>query len=368
MVNTLDIIPVRSLTQAVAFLAETLAIEPAAASLPCMVSGTQIAEEDFAAEDFADVQGQEQAKRALTILAGGRHHLIMVGPPGSGKTMMARRVPTIMPPLTVSEAIETTTIYSSRGLLGVETPFRWRRPFRSPHHTMTSAGLVGGGTVPSAGEISLAHHGVLFLDELPEFSRQTLEALRQPLEEGHVIISRAQRTTCFPAEFVMIGSLNPCPCGYHNDVDRRCHCSPSAIERYQRKLSGPLLDRFDLHLEVCALPLADCLGSGKTTSSLEMRAQVQRAHKIQAARFAGSRTQYNSQMTPAEIGEHCQLSAPTARLLTSTLSAWGLSARAHHKVRRVARTIADLEGSLHVEEEHLCEAVTYRVLDRRDIS
>lgn len=289
----------------------------------------------------------------------------MVGPPGSGKTMLAKRVPTILPSLQAGESIETTRIYSSMGRLQPGQPLMARRPFRAPHHTISDAGLVGGGNPPVPGEISLSHNGVLFLDELPEFNRRTLEVLRQPLEDGTVTISRALHSTTFPADFMLIAALNPCPCGYRNDPRRDCHCTVPQIERYMGKISGPLLDRIDLHLEVPAVPFKELSAERGGTSSEEMRRQVVAARAKQTERFAGSRTRYNAQMSSRQIRVFCKLSEECQSLLKESVNNLGLSARAHDKVLRVARTIADLDNSPEITAPHINEAINYRMLDRQ---
>ncbi len=291
VVEEIDVIAVDSLAQTVAFLAGELDIEPTPSRLDELFQ--ELSHYD---EDFADVRGQEMAKRAVTIAAAGGHNLLMVGPPGSGKTMLAKRVPTILPVLSAEESIETTRIYSAVGRLPAGQPLLARRPFRAPHHTISNAGLVGGGSTPTPGEISLAHNGVLFLDELPEFNRTTLEVLRQPLEDGHVTISRALNSTTFPANFVLIASLNPCPCGYRNDPRRECHCTVPQIERYMAKISGPLLDRIDIHIEVPAVPFKELSGARDGTTSAVMRDHVMSARAVQEARFLQSKTRQNAQM------------------------------------------------------------------------
>jgi len=289
----------------------------------------------------------------------------MVGPPGSGKTMLAKRMPTILPQLEPTESIETTRIYSALGQLPAGQPLLARRPFRSPHHTISDAGLVGGGSPPSPGEISKAHNGILFLDELPEFNRKTLEVMRQPLEDGVVTISRALRSTTFPADFMLIAAANPCPCGYRSDPRRSCNCTPPQIEKYMGKISGPLMDRIDIHIEVPAVPFEELSAtSGGGTNSANMRDDVIRARDRQTERFAGNAVRYNAQMSSREVREHCVLNKSCQQMLRHSVEEMGLSARAHDKILRLARTIADVAGDTDINEMHLAEAIGYRSLDR----
>lgn len=359
VVQELAAYPVGTVTEAVGLLTGQLNIEP----MPTDVDGVFSRLNSYDV-DFADVRGQEFAKRALVIAAAGGHNVLMSGPPGSGKTMLARRLPTILPPLTPEESLETTRIYSVLGLLPSEQPLLTVRPFRAPHHTVSDAGLVGGGSTPTPGEISLAHHGVLFLDELPEFDRRTLEVLRQPLEEGRVTISRALASTTFPASFILVAAMNPCPCGYFGDTRRQCLCTPTAIERYVSKISGPLLDRIDLHVEVPAVPWQDLATSRDGMTSAQMRELVLRARQRQLQRF-GNGQMLNGRMSTRQIRQFCRLDAQSQNILRGAVEQLGLSARAHDRILRVARTIADLDDVTDIRPEHVIEALNYRILDRK---
>jgi magnesium chelatase family protein len=315
--------------------------------------------------DFTDVKGQETVKRALEIAAAGGHNAIMIGPPGSGKTMLAKRLPTIIPPLTLEEALETTKIHSVAGKMEKETSLVIQRPFRSPHHTISDVALVGGGTWPQPGEISLAHNGVLFLDELPEFKRTVLEVLRQPLEDRIITISRAKFSVEYPASFMMVASMNPCPCGFYNHPEKDCVCSPGIVQKYLNKISGPLLDRIDIHIEVVPVPFEKLSETTESESSEIIRKRVIGAREIQANRFKDYKSMFcNAQMSSKMLRKYCEINKAGTELLKTAMDKLGLSARAYDRILKVSRTIADLEASENIQNHHLAEAIQYRSLDR----
>lgn len=359
VVDGINVIAVGVLAEAVGFLTGGLALEPVEFSW-------QDARADYGQYDidYIDVRGQEAAKRAVTVAAAGCHHILMIGSPGTGKTLLSQRLCTILPELQPEESLETTRIYSAIAQLEPGQSLMLRRPFRSPHHTISEAGLVGGGSIPQPGEISLAHHGILFLDELPEFNRRTLEVLRQPLEDQQVTISRAMGSVTFPANLMLVAAMNPCPCGFRADPKRQCSCTPMQIERYLSRISGPLLDRIDIHIEVPPVPFRELSEGSGGTSSESMRDQVVAARDRQLARFKQDATNVNGKMRARQIRQYCKLSTSAEVLLKAAMEEMGLSARAHDKILRIGRTIADLEDKPEIEEHHLSEAINFRTLDR----
>jgi magnesium chelatase family protein len=365
LVDDIEVYRIDSLDSAVRFLDHSLHLSPLPAPIPKEGAGvcTSSADGD-GGPDFAEIKGQHALRRAVEVAVAGSHNLLMIGPPGAGKSMVAKRIPTIMPAPDIEERLEILSIHSAAGRTIRGERAGETRPFRSPHHTVSDVALLGGGTIPGPGEISLAHHGVLFLDELPEFKRSALEVMRQPLEDGEVTISRSAGKVTLPCAFMLVAAMNPCPCGYLGDPRHECRCTPTQIQRYRARISGPLLDRIDLHIEAPALSLSELRNEKPSESSGDIRTRVRVAREIQRRRFAGSRQSTNARMSQAQIRRHCTVDSTLSDLLQQAMEQLSLSARAYDRILKVARTIADLAGASAIASPHLLEAIQYRSLDR----
>ena len=360
MVDKIDIYAVQNLRQTFGFLRGEIPLLPTKGDLTEFFASHQNYD-----VDFCDVKGQAHVKRAIEVAVAGGHNMLMIGPPGSGKSMLSKRIPTIIPPMSIDEAIETTKIHSVAGLLHGDTSFVSTRPFRPPHHTISDVGLLGGSASPAPGEVSLAHNGVLFLDELPEFKRSALEVMRQPIEDGKVTISRAAGSVTFPCEFILVAAMNPCPCGYFGDLKRECRCGPVQVQRYRQRVSGPLLDRIDLHIEVPAVGYRDVSSERIEESSAAIRERVNKARAIQQVRFQKDRkTSCNARMAARQLKQHCKLNTDSQELIRVAMTELNLSARAYDRILKVSRTIADLDGKDQITPEHVSEAIQYRTFDR----
>jgi magnesium chelatase family protein len=360
VVQDIEVFGVGSLAQAVGFLSGQLPLETTTIDIDELFNVAA----NYSV-DFADVKGQESVKRALTVAAAGGHNIMMIGPPGAGKTMLAQRLATILPPLSLEQSLETTRVYSSVGLLGKNKALMATRPVRTPHHSASGPALVGGGPMPRPGELSLAHFGILFLDEFVEFPRHVLEMIRQPLEDGFVIVSRAKKTVRFPAQFMLVAAMNPCPCGYFGSDARRCKCTPGQIRRYLSKVSGPLVDRIDIHIDVPTIGFRKLRSTSGQLDSATMRSDVVRATQIQAERFGDAQNHTNARMSHKQVERFCKLDSASELILKHAMQEFGLSARAHDKICKLARTIADLAGVENIASEHVAEAISYRQLDRK---